>query len=421
MMLHFGMELSALTVLAGIAWICAFGWLVFAAVALYGLARRQPLLPPQDSPPLTDAPLVSVLIPARNEARRILGQSVRSVLAQDYEQLEVITVNDRSTDATESILRSIAETDARLHVINGVEPPDGWLGKPFALQQALEGSRGQWVLTIDADMVLEKEAVRVAIGEALRGGYDVLTLMPDFETKSFWERVFTPAWILALLGAYPFAILNSTKVKHAFALGGFMLIRRQSLAGVGDFAAVRSDIVEDVRLAELLKSSGARYRIEHAPNLIRTRMQNNLREVWDFLSRCMFAGMRYSLVLSVLYILIGYTFVVAPVFIAAFGVLMFGAGASVGWLSLLFVPSLTIWAIQVFALMFVCKNYDIPLGYALTTPLGLSLFYTALLSSIINLLRGNGVAWKERRVYERAGVELPVRDERTVSSSTADK
>jgi chlorobactene glucosyltransferase len=415
------MELSGLTVLTGIAWICAFGWLVFVAVALYGLAKRKPLLPLQSSRPTTDAPLVSVLIPARNEAHRVLSQSVRSVLAQNYEHLEVIVVNDRSTDVTESILRSIAETDKRLHVVNGVEPPAGWLGKPYALQQALEVSRGSWVLTVDADMVLEKEAVRIAIGRALAGGCDILTLMPYLETKSFWERVFTPAWVLVLLGGYPFVVLNNPKMKHALAFGGFSLIRRQALARIGDFAAVRADIVEDVRLAELLKSSGARYRIEHAPNLIRTRMQSSFREVWDFLSRGMFAGMRYSLVLAALYIFTGYTFVVAPALIAVFSVLMLAAGASGGWLSLLVVPSLMVWAIQVFALVFICKNCDIPIVYALTTPLGLSLCYTALLISVINILRGKGVAWKERRVYERAGVGLPVRGGRTGSSSIVDK
>jgi cellulose synthase/poly-beta-1,6-N-acetylglucosamine synthase-like glycosyltransferase len=420
-MTSFGMELSGLTVLTGIAWICAFGWLVFAAVALYGLAERKPLLPVQNSHPITDAPLVSVLIPARNEARRVLAQSVRSVLAQDYEHLEAIAVNDRSTDATESILRSIAETDERLRVINSVEPPAGWLGKPYALHQALAASRGQWVLTIDADMLLEKEAVRVAVGRALAGGYNVLTLMPYFETRSFWERVFTPAWMLILLVSYPFANFDNPKVKPPVAFGGFMLIRREALARIGDFRAVRADILEDVRLAELLKSSGARYRIEHAPNLIRTRMQSGFREIWDYLSRCMFAAMQYSLVFAALYIFTGYMFVVAPVLIAASCLLMFAAGASGEWLNLLVVPSLMVWAIQVLALMFVCRRCNIPIAYSLTTPLGLSLFYTALLISVINILRGKGLAWKERRVYERAGVRLPVRDGRIVSSSTEDE
>ena len=212
----------------------------------------------------------------------------------------MIGVDDRSTDATESTLRSIAQTDERLHVINGLEPPAGWLGKPYALQQALEVSRGAWVLTVDADMVLEKDAVRIAIGRALAGGFEILTLMPYFETKSFWERVLTPSWILALLGAYPFVIVNNPRVKQAFAFGGFSLIHQDALNRLGDFAAVRSDIVEDLRLAQLLKRSGARYRIDHAPNLIRTRMQNSFTEIWDFLSRGLLGGMQYSVVLSAL-------------------------------------------------------------------------------------------------------------------------
>lgn len=198
-----------------------------------------------------------------------------------------------------------------------------------------------------------------------------------------------------------------------------MLIRRQALERIGDFAAVRADIVEDIRLAELLKSSGARFRIEHAPNLVRTRMQNNFREIWNFLSRCMFAGVRYSLVLAALALFVGYTFAVAPVFIATFCALMLTAGASVEWLRLL-VPSLIVWAIQVFTLLFVCKSCDIPVAYAFTTPLGLSLFYTALLTSTVNIMQGKGVAWKERKVYERAGVGLPVRGKQTVTS-TVDK
>ncbi len=407
---------SGLIVLAAVAWVCAVGWLAFAAVALHSLARRKPLSPTDGLHAMTDAPLVSVLIPARNEASRVLDGAVRSVLAQDYERLEVIAVNDRSTDATESILRSIAETDGRLRVINGAEPPAGWLGKPYALQQALEAARGQWVLTLDADMVLEREAVRVAVGRAVAGGQDVLTLMPDFETGSFWERVFTPAWVLVLLGMYPFAILNSPKTKHAFAFGGFMLMRREALARLGDFEAVRSDIVEDLRLASLLKGSGARYRIEHAPNLVRTRMQSGFREIWDFLSRGMFAATRYSLVLSLLCIVTGYAFVVAPVLFAVLCLLMLAAGASGELWGPLAPPSVTIWATQVTALMFICGSYRIPAAYALTTPLGLSLFYTALSASTFNILRGKGVAWKERRVYGRA-VSPPTTDSHAPQTS----
>jgi len=394
-------------ILAGIAWICASGWLAFAAVSLYELARRKPLFLAAHAQQTTNAPLVSVLMPSRNEARRILAQSVQSVLAQDYEQLEVIVVNDRSNDGTEAILRSIAATDKRLSLINGVEPPAGWLGKPYALQQALESSRGQWVLTVDADMVLEKDAVDVALSQALAAEYDVLTLTPFFEARSFWERVFTPAWLLVLFVSYPFENLNNPKMKPNVAFGAFMLMRREVLARVGDFGAVRADVLEDVKLAELIKTSGARFHIGHAPNLARTRMHYNFREIWNYLSRCMFAGLRYSFLSSALYILTGYAFVVAPPLVAALCVLMFGTGWSTEWSSVLLVPSLTIWGIQVAALFLICKKCGVPWRYAFSTPLGLSLFYTALLVSTINILRGKGVTWKDRSVYDSAANEVP--------------
>jgi len=304
-------------------------------------------------------------------------------------------------------LRSIAATDKRLSIINGVEPPAGWLGKPYALQQALESSRGQWVLTVDADMVLEKDAVGVALSQALAAEYDVLTLTPFFEARSFWERVFTPAWLLILFVSYPFENLNNPKMKPNVAFGAFMLMRREVLARVGDFGAVRADVLEDVKLAELIKSSGARFHIGHAPNLARTRMHYNFREIWNYLSRCMFAGLRYSFLSSALYILTGYAFVVAPPFIAAVCVLMFGTGWSTEWSSVLLVPSLTIWGIQVAALILICKKCGVPWPYAFSTPLGLSLFYTALLVSTINILRGKGVTWKDRSVYDSAANEPP--------------
>jgi cellulose synthase/poly-beta-1,6-N-acetylglucosamine synthase-like glycosyltransferase len=406
---NFAAELTGLFLLTFVAWVCAAGWLVFAGLALYGLAKRKPLLParaspsPADAPPVTtDAPLVSVLIPARNEAGRVLARSVRSVLAQDYARLEVIAVNDRSTDDTEAVLRSIAETDARLLVIGGAEPPAGWLGKTYALQQALEASRGSWVLTVDADMLLERQAVRAALGRALACGHDVLTLVPYFETASFWERVFTPAWMLVLLGASPSANLDSPKAEPFVAFGGFMLIRREALARVGDFAAVRADIIEDIRLAGLLKRSGARFRVEHAPNLIVTRMQNNFRDIWSFLTRTMFAAMRYSHAVSLVYAFVGYAFVVAPPLVAALCVLKLAAGASAGWAGALAAPTLAVWAIQVVALVFICRDARIPVAYALTTPLGLALFYTALLASMLDVLRGKGLGWKGRRVHRRA-------------------
>jgi cellulose synthase/poly-beta-1,6-N-acetylglucosamine synthase-like glycosyltransferase len=178
---------NLLTILTGSVWLIVFAWLISIVLTLYGLSRQRPLTP--INPLLmtaSDAPLVSVLVPARNEEHRVLADSLRSILAQDYERFEVIAVNDRSTDATGVILETLAKSDDRLRVIDGEEPPAGWLGKPYAMQQAYKHASGEWILATDADMIFDKAALRTAMDRTLEGKGDAITLIPQFEASSFW-------------------------------------------------------------------------------------------------------------------------------------------------------------------------------------------------------------------------------------------
>ena len=173
----------------------AFVWLVTVVLTLHGVSRQKPLLAtPNLRLTASDAPLLSILVPARNEEQRVLEPCIGSILAQDYGNFEVIAVNDRSTDDTGAILKTLAMSDERLRVIDGEELPPGWLGKPYAMQQALHHARGEWILATDADMISEAAALRTALDHLLESNGDALTLIPRFETGSFWERVMIPTW-----------------------------------------------------------------------------------------------------------------------------------------------------------------------------------------------------------------------------------
>ncbi|HZN07048.1 MAG TPA: glycosyltransferase family 2 protein, partial [Pyrinomonadaceae bacterium] len=151
-------------ILISALWFVAFVWLVIVVLTLYGLSRRRSLSATSNLRlTASDAPLVSVLVPARNEQHRVLEDCIRSILAQDYGRFEVIAVNDRSTDSTGAILEALAQGDERLHVVEGEELPPGWLGKPYAMQQALSRARGEWILATDADMIFEPAALRTAL------------------------------------------------------------------------------------------------------------------------------------------------------------------------------------------------------------------------------------------------------------------
>ncbi len=414
-------DLNALTALTGVAWLAVVAWLVGAFLTWRGITKQRALVPVAgDRLKNADAPSVSVLVPARNEEHRILESAVRSMLAQDYENLEVIAVNDRSTDMTGLILRSIARTSSKLRVVEGVEPPAGWLGKPHALQQALDSSRGAWVLATDADMIFAPPVVRTAMAHALAGGYDAVTLLPRVDCLSFWERVFMPAFGGFMLMAMPLERVNDPKRAEALGVGGFFLIRRASLESVEGYRAVRSDVAEDLRMAETLKRTGARLRVEYAPDLVRTRMQTNFREIWEGFTKNLFAGAKFSFVHAAAGAAGVCLVSVLPVFVAGVSAVMIARGGGAEWVKL-FVPTFAVWIVQVAIFAVVNRNSQVPAVYALTMPLGHALFVAILLNSSIRVGTGRGVTWKGRKLYERAGVRPPRRTRRTPDLPIADE
>jgi len=172
-----------LHILAGFAlvvWILAF-------IQTIANLRAVPRLKGDRTP--TNQPLVSIVIPARNEAR-VIERTVRAFLEQDYPSIEVIVVNDRSTDATGEILRSIS--DPRLTVVEAEEAPPGWLGKPWALEQGSARARGELLLFVDADLIYAPAAIRAAVAEIESNGAALLALLPHFEMKTFAENVGMP-------------------------------------------------------------------------------------------------------------------------------------------------------------------------------------------------------------------------------------
>jgi chlorobactene glucosyltransferase len=383
-------------------------WLAGGALTLFALARQK-FLKPTDNTRLKsrDAPLVSVLVPARNEERRVLRECVRSILAQDYGNFEVVAVNDRSTDSTGPILRALAAQDARLRVVEGREPPDGWLGKPFALQQALEASRGEWVLATDADMIYDPAALRTAVDYASARGGDALTLVPNFEAVTFWERVFVPTWAWGGLVFFHPDLVNRPKFPFAIGVGGFFLMRRAALERVGGFKAIRAEVLDDMRLAEILKASGARMAAEYAPALVSTRMYSSLGELWESSAKNLFAILHFSLVLTAAMLLWIFAAALLPTALAAAGALMMSLTPSDVYWRQLFIPSFLTWLVFVALLALVNRHCGIPAVYALAAPTGWVLSFVTLVGSAYGVLTGRGLVWKGRRFYESGGVRPP--------------
>jgi chlorobactene glucosyltransferase len=398
-------------------WLVAFVWVLIVVLTVYGVARQRFLSTTTDLRfTSTDAPLISILVPARNEEHRVLESCIRSILAQDYGRFEVIAVNDRSTDATGAILDRIAQSDDRLHVIEGKELPAGWLGKPYAMQQALNCAGGEWILATDADMIFDPSALRTAHQHILEAHGDALTLIPRFEAGSFWERVMIPAWTWVFLMFTLFYRSNDPKTERAVGIGGFFLIRREVLDRVGGYEALKDEVMEDARLAERIKHSGARLLLEQAPALISTRMYKSFAEMWECSTKNWFSGVNFSLPFALFCVASMYAVAVVPPLIALGGVIGIALGVSTN-LSWLLVPAMLSWLLQMFVIALVSARSEVPSLYGLTAPLGLGVLYAMLFDSSIRISTGRGVTWKGRRIYERHGVRPP-RNVPSVSAPT---
>jgi chlorobactene glucosyltransferase len=394
--------------LVQLSWVIFYLWLLGGLLTLLSLLRLKFLKPSDDARLKSrDVPLVSVLVPARNEERRILRQCLRSILAQDYGNFEVVAVNDRSTDATGAILRELAAGDERLRVVEGVEPPRGWLGKPYALQQALEASRGEWVLMADADMLFHTAALRTAVAYVQKCDADALSYLPQFVAGSFWENVFIPVWGWGFLILYPLDIVNHPRSPLAVGIGGFFLIRRASLAPLGGFAVVRDEVLDDFRLAGYLKKSGARAFAEYAPDLARTRMYTNLAELWESATKNWFSAIHFSLALAAGMLAWMFIMGLLPTLLAALSALMIALGSPDETWRRLFVPTFLTWIVTVLVSAAVNRAFRVPARYALTVPLGWALCCAVLLGSAFGVTTGRGLNWKGRKFYERAGVRPP--------------
>jgi chlorobactene glucosyltransferase len=405
---HHSALITSSALLTQTAWLIFFAWLFGAALTLLSLARMKFLgaAARGGRGAAGELPLVSVLVPARNEEGRILAESLRSALAQDYENFEVVAVDDRSTDATVLIMRALAAEDGRLRVVEGRELPGGWLGKPYALQQALEASRGEWVLATDADMLFDPAALRTALAHARQKNCDAVSLIPNFEAHTFWERVFIPTWGWGMIILYPLDLVNHPRSPLAVGIGGFFLMRRAALERVGGFAAVRDEVLDDFRLAGALKGSGARLLAEHAPGLARTRMYTDFPGLWESATKNWFAAVHFSLLLVAATLVWIFSVALVPPLLATFSALMLAAGGGEVWWRV-FVPSASAWALYVALLALINVRFGVPARYALTAPLGWVLCCAVLVGSAAGVITGKGLTWRGRKFYERAGVRPP--------------
>ena len=242
-------------------------------------------------------PDVVVIVPARDEAS-VIGESVGSLLAQDYApgRVRIVVVDDHSSDGTGEIARALTAASASAHsltVLSGQPLPPRWTGKLWAVAQGVAAAgEPKWLWFTDADIAHAPDTLRALVARAERERLVLNSRMALLRTGSFAERAIVPAFVYFFRLLYPFGAVNDPRSRTAAAAGGCMLVRREALERAGGIAAIRGALIDDVAMGGLMKRTGPiRLALSHATVSLRA---SDWRGLWAMIARSAYAQLRFS-------------------------------------------------------------------------------------------------------------------------------
>ncbi len=235
-------------------------------------------------------PFVSLLVPARDEAR-IIQATVARLLAQDYPNFELIILDDASTDGTAGVATQAGKGDQRLQVIGGKALPPGWTGKNWACQQLGEAANGELLVFTDADVSWESEALAGVVACMQATQADTFTVWPTQQAVSRAERLVVPLMMYTITSYLPeLAVRKIPWASFAAANGQCLAFRRPAYQALGEHSAVRQIVVEDIALGRLTKQAGLRLVMALGNGLIYGRMYHDWRQVREGFAKNILAG-----------------------------------------------------------------------------------------------------------------------------------
>lgn len=350
------------------------------------IAEREPV-PPEPA----SWPAVCVIVPARNEAS-YLPRTLPALLEQDYAgPLRIVVVDDRSTDGTGDVARALG--GERVTVVSGAALPEGWAGKVWALEQGLRAAGdADYVLATDADIRHAPGSVRRLVAESEAQGLALNSRMARLRAHDLPERLLIPPFLFFFNVLYPMRRVNDPRDRLAAAAGGCMLLRRDALEEIGGFGAIRSEIIDDVNLAEAIKAEGRPIRLSVSEeDVVSLREYGSVGAVWRMVSRSAFDELDYSWArLAGTLAGLALLFAVPPALVALAAA---GVPGGSGWRLALALLGAGAWILQAGVFVRTVRYFRLPAVWAVTLPLGGLLYGGMTLDSALRYRAGRPRPW----------------------------
>lgn len=339
---------------------------------------------------LTDNPLVSILIPARNEEKNI-GRCLKTLLKQSYRNIEIIVLDDNSNDRTGEIVREFIKKDSRIKLVSGKPLPPGWLGKNFACFQLSQSARGEYLIFTDADTYHFPGSVKASLSGLIANQLDAICPFPRQIMGTLSEKMAVPFINFAILLFMPLALIRKSKNPlFSTGVGQYFIFKREAYFGMGGHTAVKGKILEDVHISKKLKAAGYNYMIFDGSSALTCRMYKNFHEVWKGYTRIMFSAFDYSFTTMMLVLVLVSIFLLLPFIFLPLGIFVYGWASDIMTLIILQVS-----IISLIRIIISLRFKENPLNVFIH-PLAMIFIVMVSINSFFHHRFGDGVSWKGR-------------------------
>jgi chlorobactene glucosyltransferase len=348
---------------------------------------------PTDARDSPDSPLVSIILPVRNQATTV-AECVRSLVGLSYPNKEIIIVNGGSTDGTKDQIASFSE---QVTLVEEEPLRSGWVGKNWACHLGYKRSRGELLLFTDGDSVHATDSLTRAVNYLQAEKGDLITLAPATILRSFWEKLLQPPIFLLIMILVGGKLVNNDDRGNAIGNGQYMLFRRAAYEKIGGHAAVRDKIVEDYTLARLLKKQGGRLRFVTAQDALGVRMYASLSEIWRGWRKNFYTvSEKHMLRKALTRIVLMFTFLVLPFAVLGYGLILATTNPLNPYLVAGAFMSFLLWL----GIVILDRSISVSSAYALLFPVAILVYICIGIDSTLRGSLGYGFSWKGR-VYGR--------------------
>lgn len=337
-------------------------------------------------------PKVSIILPARNE-ENFIGKCLDSLLDQDYENYEIIAIDDSSDDATGKIIQDYSTKNSKIIHVSARPKPEVWIGKNWACMEGFRKSSGELLLFTDSDTKHSKNVVSLAVSHLLSLNLDALTVVPRMICLDMWTKITLPMISIFLHTSFSALRVNDKTKNTGYFFGSFFILKRSVYESVGTHEGVKHEIIEDGALGRKIKESGYKIRMVRGDHLIEAVWARNLSSLWHALKRLIVPLYLQSgtIAIGIFFVVLFLLFMPFPLLI--YSLVFFNTTNS---FSLLFWSSIISCALIYIGAFVDTIGLHLPVRYGIFAPIGSFLVVSGFLSGIIHAKSDCAVSWRGR-------------------------